>query len=282
MKQRIRATTLTHESIDRLRSTLSAKAKSAHTVKAYCTDLKMFLQELGDEEPSVEMETEFEELAEAWLTKHRRTLAPRTTARRLTSLRAFAVWAGYPDLLQEYSAPDAGTPIPHPLPEGMDGVRRLIAATGNERQRALVALCGMVGLRLHEAISVRASDFTFQGRNTLLTVHGKGEVTRHVPVNEEAMTHLLHPIARAMGTSEPIVPLKDRFARRVITNLGVKARLSRRIASHDLRATFATAVYDKTKNQRLVQMLLGHASGRTTEVYIGIAVEQMQKGVEDL
>lgn len=277
-----KVTTLSPESIARFQSWLYGKARSAHTTKGYCSDLQMFLRDLGGETPTVDMEEEFEELGESWLTKNRRVLAPRTSARRLTSLREFAKWAGYPELMQDYSAPDAGKGIPHPLPEGMAGVRRLLAATENERQKALIALLGMVGLRMHEALEVTAQNFSFQGADCWLTVRGKGDKTRTVPVSNEAFEYLAQPIARVMGTNSPIVPLKDRFARRIITELGEKAKLMRRIASHDLRATFATAVYNKTKSQRLVQMLLGHASGQTTEIYIGVAMEEMKMGVAEL
>jgi site-specific recombinase XerD len=79
-----------------------------------------------------------------------------------------------------------------------------------------------------------------------------------------------------------VVGLKDRFARRVITELGVRAKLERHTSSHDLRATFATAVYDHTLDQRVVQELLGHSSGTTTEIYIGRSNDQMRKAVEGL
>jgi site-specific recombinase XerD len=203
----------------------------------------------------------------------------------LTSLREFSKWAGYSELFTDYRAPDAGQAIPHPIPEGMAGVRKLLAATDNERQQALVALCGMAGLRLAEALSVTAADFIFtQGGDrsgeATLRVRGKGDVTRYVPLSEEALRYLVAPIARVMGTSNPVVPLNERFARRCITNLGVKARLQRRIASHDLRATFATALYDRTKDQRLVQIALGHKSGRTTEGYIAVEARAIREGVE--
>lgn len=288
--QQPRVTILTHESIVRFQSLLSARARSPHTVKAYGADLRMFLLDVGPEEPTVKME-EFDELGMAWLTKHRRILAPRTTSRRLTSLREFGKWAGWDtSYLESYDAPDGGDPIPHPIPEGMAGVRRLIAATDNERQRGMIALCGMVGLRMAETLAVEADDFEFQspgitvpgfGNTPMLKVRGKGDVTRVVPVSEEAMQYLYLPIARSAGKG-PIIPLQDRFARRRVTDLGVKAGLMRRIASHDLRATFATAVYDTTKDQRLVQMLLGHKSGRTTEGYIGVKVEAMRDAVNNL
>ena len=278
-----KVTTLSLEAIDSFRSWLFGKARSQHTIRAYCSDLRTFLSEseLSDN-PQIDVATELEELGEAWLTRNRRILAPRTTARRLTSLRAFAEWAGFPELLNDYTAPDGGAVMPHPLPEGMDGVRRMLAATRNERQRCLVALCGMVGLRMAEALSVTAKDFTFQGTEVWLTVRGKGERTRTVPVSEEAYDQIIKPLVRAMSHGGEVVGLKDRFARRMITDLGEKAQLKRRVASHDLRATFATAVYDKTKDQRLVQWLLGHSSGRTTEGYIGVAQAQMRAGVEEL
>ena len=281
-KQKV--TTLTSAVIDDLRRALSARNKSIHTVKAYCSDLTVFLSEVdGTTNPDVDIE-ELEELGMAWLTKHRKTLAPRTTARRLTSLREFAKWAGYPDMFADYNAPDGGDPVPHPLIEGMDGVRRMLAATDNEKQQCLIALCGMVGLRVAEALAVKPSDFIFQGAEDMirLRVFGKGQVTRIVPVSTEAFNFIVKRYMRSVGTSMELVDLKDRFARRVITNLGERAKLSRRVASHDLRATFATAVYNKTKDQRLVQMLLGHRDGKTTEIYIGVSNERMREGVEGL
>lgn len=286
MKLTKRATTLTPESIDSLRSWLCGTGKSPHTAKGYCTDLKMFLADLGDPSP-VGIEEELEELGMAWLTKHRRTLAPRTTARRLTSLREFCKWAGYPDMFLEYKAPDAGQAVPHPIPEGMAGVRRLLAATGNEKQQGLVALCGMAGLRLAEALSVSSDDFKFKeggdrSGECTLRVRGKGDVTRYVPISEECLRYVVPLIVRAWTAGGSIIPLNERFARRCISDLGVRARLSRRIASHDLRATFATALYNQTKDQRLVQVALGHKSGRTTEGYIGVEAEAIRRGIDHL
>lgn len=275
-----RASALTPESIERFRNWLSARGRSPHTCKAYATDLKMLLEDLGESTLSME---EYEDLGQAWLQQSRRTLAPRTTARRVTSLREFAKWAGYPELVQDYLAPDPGPAIPHPLPEGMDGVRRMLAATDDDRKQALIALCGMMGLRVAEAIDTEYGHFNFENRDRpILKVRGKGDVVRYVPVSKEAMSHLTMALGYAMINGGTLVRMHDRFARRVITSLGEAAGLSRSVASHDLRATFATAVYNRTRDQRLVQMLLGHKTGRTTEGYIGVAIDTMVAGVEGL
>lgn len=270
------ATTLSQDAIDRFHSSLSGKGRSEKTVKAYTTDLKIFLKEI--EEPEISAE-EFEATAERWLTANRRRIAPKTTGRRLTSLRAFARWAGMGEVLKDYSAPTPARSQPHPLPEGVDGVRRLIDATRNERQKALIALCGLCGCRVAEALAVRPSDFDLH--DMTLSVRGKGDKTRIVPVSSLAWDVLAAPVGRAFCEDDrEVVGLKDRFARRVITDLGVKAGLKRHISSHDLRATFATAVYDKTLDLRLVQELLGHSSSQTTEVYTLVSKTKMREAVE--
>jgi site-specific recombinase XerD len=128
--------------------------------------------------------------------------------------------------------------------------------------------------------TVRFEDFDLD--NMTLHVRGKGDKGRVVPVSNRAWGVLAMPVARAMMNQCEVVGLKDRFARRVITELGVRAKLERHTSSHDLRATFATAVYDHTLDQRVVQELLGHSSGTTTEIYIGRSNDQMRKAVEGL
>lgn len=280
-----RETTLTPESIARFQKWLSGRVSSQHTIKAYGSDLKMFLKDLGDEDPTpVEIQTELEELGLAWLSKNRRSLAPRTTARRLTSLREFSKYAGYAGMFSEFRTPSPGRAVPHPLPEGMAGVRRMIQVAGdNIKQKAMLALCGMCGLRLHEALALMPDDFDIRSEEEVwLTVRGKGDVTRRIPVNKEAMAHLYEPWLRAKLGGHCVVPMKDRYARRCVTDLGRRAGLSRSVSSHDLRATFATAVWDKTKDKMLIQRLLGHASGATTEIYIETSNGTMLRGVADL
>lgn len=215
-----------------------------------------------------------------WLTGNRKLIAPKTTQRRLTSLRAFCRWSKWGDLFGDYSAPQAAPPQPHPLPEGVDGVRRMIKAARNDQQRALIAFCGLAGLRVHEALYVELSHFNFADME--LTVHGKGEKQRVVPISDEAWQVIAPACVRVGNPHLKIIGLKDRFARRVITKTAERAHLQRHVSSHDLRATFATELYNATLDRRLVQYLLGHAKGDTTDVYIGRTREQAREAVAKL
>jgi site-specific recombinase XerD len=280
MKHSQTVTTLTVESIDSLRSSLSARGRSPLTVKAYCGDLMTFLAEAGESNPLQVTMEDFEELGMAWLNLNREIVSPKTTGRRLTSLRAFARFAGEPSMFSDYIAPIPARGQPHPLPEGLDGVLRLLAVTKNQKQRALIALCALCGCRVSEALSIREQDFDLI--EMLLTIRGKGDKFRVVPVSEAAWSILAESVTRARvtGCTEPIVGLKDRFARRIITELGERAGLKRRISSHDLRATFATEVYNKTLDIRVVQELLGHSSSQTTETYTAKTMNEMRRAVE--
>lgn len=271
-------TTLTPEVIDNFRSSLCARGRLAHTVKAYSSDLRMLLFEL--ETSSVPME-EFEETASNWLTANRKRLSPKTTGRRLTSLRAFGRWAGWGVILEDYQPPRADKTQPHPIPEGLAGLDALLACARDENEEVLIALCGLMGLRISEALDARPSHFDLEAMT--LKVRGKGDVTRTVPIGPRAWSHLMKPLVRAYGEGDrPLVPLGDRLARALITKMGKRANLRRAISSHDLRATFATTIYDGTLNLRLTQELLGHRSSTTTEIYTLVTREAMKAAVAGL
>lgn len=272
-------TTLTAESIALFQSSLYAKGRSERTVRAYSTDLRVLLQEVGQTAISKD---EMEMVGSNWLTANRQKVAFKTTGRRLTSLRAWCKWAGWGDLFADYSAPTPLPGDPHPLPEGMEGVDRLIAAADRPEHKILAALCGRCGLRVAEALEVRPS--WFDTEEMVLRVVGKGSKERLIPISPEAWEVFCGPLTKAfvLGSNEPLVGLKDRYARKMIGILGRKAGLKREVASHDLRATFATAVYDKTKDIRVVQILLGHASSATTEIYVGRSMQQMRDAVKGL
>lgn len=269
-------TTLTAGTIGHYRQWCTARGRAENTTRAYTSDLFLFLQEAG--ENGIVTQEEYEELAMSWLNLRRAQVSPKTTARRLTSVRGFAKWAGWGKVLEEYIAPTPGKTIPHPLPEGIVGVERMIEQAKNHEQVALVAFGGEVGLRISESLSTTTDAFDLH--DMLLTIRGKGDKTRTVPISEKAWDHLMPAYALAMTKPDNrLVSYKDRFARQIVTNLGARAKLTRPVSSHDLRATFATALLDGGANIRVVQELLGHASSETTEIYTGVSLDAMRKAV---
>lgn len=270
-------TTLTLESIAKNRSWCIARGHSENTAKAYSADLRMLLQ--FHQTDSIPME-DYEWKAQEWLNQTRKTAAPKTTGRRLTSLRAFARWAKWPTELSEYRAPTPSKPMPHPLPERMEGIDRLIKAASNYEQEALIASCGLIGLRISEALAFHTSWLNTE--SMLLTVRGKGDKERIVPVSERAWLAISTAYVRAMIGDGYLIHYQDRSARKCVTALGRKAGLKRAISSHDLRATYATALGENNVPPRVVQELLGHASLADTEVYMGVHMDALRSAVEEI
>jgi len=277
MKRLQRATTLSTESIEQFHAWCLGRGLSKHTCKAYRSDLLILLAESG--KTAIPMES-LEEAAQKWLNLSRPLLSPKTTGRRLTSVKVWAKWAGDPLILDDYMPPHTARGIAHPISEGKDGLLRMIDAASNPEQKALVSLTGLIGCRISEARDTRPSWFNLH--DMTVSIRGKGDKTRIVPVSDEAWAAISECYAEAIlrGNDSCLITYSDRPARRVITALGERAKLSRPIASHDMRHTFATLVFERTRNIRLVQELLGHGNVTTTEIYTGVNEAALREAVQ--
>ncbi len=264
---------LTQDSLDQFQQSLVRMGVSPHTCKGYVSDLKQFRTWKSSDIPG----DEFLNLARDWLNEAANAGASSATLnRRRASLNKFAKFANGPRLTAElWIAPKADDPKPHPLPGGMADVDKMLKATyQGSPVWYLVALCGKLGLRVSEALKAEIKDFN-PGAETL-TVHGKGKRSRVIPVHWQPLKAELHFKASLWMGPAKVIDLPDSTARRLITKLGERARISRRVASHDLRATFATHVYRQTHDIRAVQILLGHQSVTTTQRYVGVDMDTLR------
>lgn len=269
------ATTLSPGSIASFHNSYIERGMSNHTGRNYASDLKGLLNwsQLA-EIPT----TDFPLYGAKYLNEYRGKTSPKTTERRLTSFRAFGRWCGIEGCLVDYKAPKTLKGQPHPIPEGMDGLARMASIARSDEHRAIIGLCGYAGLRIAEALSVRLCDFDLH--EMTVTVRGKGDKTREVPVSDKCYA-LIEPVlvAGMRDPKAPLIHLAESTARKAVTSMGKRAKLKRAISSHNLRATLATHLHDSGVNIRVIQMILGHANVATTEIYTGVAMKQMREAV---
>lgn len=268
--------TLTIEAIEGLRNSCSARGLSPATGKSYASDLRGLL--LWTSGPSIPMQDYPHRTAE-YLNDTKAEARPKTTERRITSMRAFATWAGWEPVLTDYKAPIPAPAMPHPIPEGIVGIDRMAQVARTAEHRAVLALCGFCGLRIAESLAVRLCDFHLT--EMTLTVRGKGDKERIVPVSEgRALPLLLDSMVKAMSTPKaPLVRLSESTARKAVTSMGKRAKLQRHVSSHDLRVTFATHLSNTGVPIRVIQTLLGHSNLKTTEIYTQVLLDQMRTAV---
>jgi len=253
---------------------LTINGASVETIRAYASDLGGLA---ATQSPPPDWPTTERVMAQ-YLTDHRAELAPRTTERRLTTFRSFAKFNGQAGFLSGYRPPKAARPEPHPIAEGIDGVLAMIHSSRNPRHRALCALTGLMGLRIGEAVAVKPTDFDTD--EMTLTVRGKGDKTRIVPVSDRAWGYIKTAVEHARRDGTTVVRLSNRGARASISRHAKRAGLSRHVASHDMRATLATAAYDKSLDLRAVQEILGHADPRTTMTYTKVAMKARRSAID--
>ncbi|MDR3389277.1 MAG: site-specific tyrosine recombinase XerD [Rudaea sp.] len=220
----------------------------------------------------------------------------RSNARLLSTLRHFyrlrlrqGAIAEDPTLLLD--APKLPRPLPKALSEAQ--VEALIRAPDADtplglRDRAMFELIYATGLRVSELIGLRTEQVNL--RQGVLRVTGKGGKERLVPLGEEAQDWLERYYAQSrpallQGRSIDAVFVTNRRAgmsrqmfwitvKRHALTAGIDAR---RISPHVLRHCFATHLLNHGADLRALQMLLGHSSLSTTQIYTLVAREGLKR-----
>jgi len=257
----------------RLRKLLTDEGRSENTIRAYVADLNAFFDHhyaATTFSTSALNDDILDAAALVWIVQQRSLIAPATTNRRMASMRALGRCYNV-SVLGTYKGPKTARHPAHPLPDGMDDVKKILAICKTDDHRALVVLTGFCGLRVSEARSIKPWSFVDDGNgNITVYVRGKGDKERYVPVAPSAWAILDYIIKKYQWgpeRTEFLVNLSDRGARLALTRLGKEAGVTRNVASHDFRMTFGSTVYKSSQDLRTTQELLGHASPNTTMGY---------------
>ena len=230
----------------------------------------------------------------AWRT--REGYSPRSNARLLSTLRAFFAL----ELRRGARADDPTAlldppKLPRSLPKALAEreIEALLAAPDvatpeGLRDRAMLELMYAAGLRVSELVGLPATAVNL--RQGALRVTGKGGRERLVPLGEEAQHWLQRYLAEARPvlagkrtpaalflTADAEPPTRQAFWSLVKRLAAVAGIDPRRISPHGLRHSFATHLLNHGADLRALQMLLGHASLSTTQIYTLVAREQLKR-----
>ena len=168
--------------------------------------------------------------------------------------------------------PGAG-PVPRrvrePLSEeDMDRLQSWFIRQGYSGTGMLLMALRATGLRVEvEALSPGA----VWPLPTAILVRGKGGHERIVPVADEAIVGAWLKAARKV----PYATHMERWTR-AVRELGIT---SKRPTPHAVRHAFATRAWNKSKDLKVVQELLGHADISTTAGYIGVDLAALREAV---
>jgi integrase/recombinase XerD len=272
----------------------SEQGLSKNTLAAYRADLlavDRMLAQRGRALSDARREDLYAVLAE----RSREGISARSSARMLSSLRLF-----FRHLLRsgrvavDPTALIDAPKLPKPLPKalGEAEIEALIAAPAADtplglRDRAMLELMYATGLRVTELVTLATDQVNL--RQGALRVRGKGGKERLVPIGEVAIDWLL----RYVDQSRPLL-LKGRASKLlfvtsrggglsrqtfwlVVKKLAARAGIRAPISPHGLRHAFATHLLNHGADLRALQMLLGHSSLSTTQIYTLVAREGLKR-----
>lgn len=267
---------------------------STNTLAAYQSDLRNLATWLDSEKLPGLLDASRKNLLAYLAMVAEQGVHPRTSARRLSSLRQFyrhLVRDGrrQDDPTTQIDAPKLGRPLPKSLTE--QEVENLLHAPDLEtaegvRDRVMLELLYATGLRVSELVNLRPDQVSFnQG---LVRITGKGGKERLVPLGDEALDWLnqylggarqellkgqlcdqLFPTRRGGGMT------RQAFWYRIKKH-GQAAGISKGISPHVIRHAFATHLLNHGADLRVVQLLLGHSDLSTTQIYTHVARERLK------
>ena len=160
------------------------------------------------------------------------------------------------------------------------------------RDFTVFSLLYAIGLRLGECLTLRLNDINW-GKE-MLTINGKGRKVRYIPLTEKIgkllRTWLKH--RRALlnaGTSAYLFlskkgnPLSGRMAEERFQEIVKKnAPLSvKKVTPHSLRHAFASHAVEGDADLLVLKTILGHASLKTTELYLHPSINKMRAALND-
>lgn len=211
----------------------------------------------------------------------------RSQARIISGLKSFFSYLIFEDYrldnpLELIEAPKTGRKLPDTLAvDEIDALIQAIDLSSNEgeRNRAMLETLYGCGLRVSELVSLKISDLFFE--EGFVKITGKGNKQRFVPVGKLAQKYI--QIYR--DTMRNHMKVKKEFGdtlflnRRggqltramiftIIKDLAAKTALNKKISPHTFRHSFATHLLENGADLRSIQLMLGHESITTTEIYL--------------
>jgi len=301
-----------HELADFLDHLRLNENASAHTVRAYESDLSQFITFvaalLNRRRPDL-LASDFNHLhIRAFLGDlHKRGNSRSSAARKLAAIRSFGKYLRREGAIEGDPASLVGTPkreerLPAHLAEAE--MSRLLempdtSSPLGRRDRAILELFYASGLRLSELVGVGLEDVNLSGR--IVRVLGKGGKERIVPFNrstEGAIRAWLKDResilaaggwrlaagkggAKSRRSAEPLFlnyqggRLSTRSVDRLVRKYVAACSTRFGISPHALRHSFATHLLERGADLRVIQELLGHARLSTTQRYTHVNAAQL-------
>ena len=263
------------------------RSLSANTIANYSFDLLRLTNYLESNGISKNPINISEEEIQQFIYAVSKEVNPRSQARIISGLKSFFNYLIFEDYrtdnpMELIETPRLGRKLPDTL--SIQDIDRLIAAIDlskeeGERNKAMLETLYGCGLRVSELVSLKISDLFFD--EGFIKITGKGNKQRFVPIGKttqkymETYKNLIRTRIPIQKGHEDTLFLNRRGKQltramvfTIIKDLAVKINLNKSISPHTFRHSFATHLLENGADLRSIQLMLGHESITTTEIYV--------------
>ena len=260
---------------------------SQNTIDNYTFDIERLCQFLETNAIAVSPTTITEETIQQFIYSLSKEVNARSQARIISGLKSFFSYLIFEEYRKDspmelIETPKIGRKLPDTL--SIENIDQLIAAIDlssneGERNRAMLETLYGCGLRVSELTTLKISDLYFE--EGFIKITGKGNKQRFVPISETTQkfinlykdhVRIHHPIVKGHEDTLFLNRRGRQLTRAmiftIIKDLAVKIDLNKSISPHTFRHSFATHLLENGADLRAIQMMLGHESITTTEIYV--------------
>ncbi len=261
---------------------------SSNSIANYTFDierLSRFLQENAIDISPIKIQ---EETIQQFIYSISKEINPRSQARIISGLKSFFTYLIFENYrtdspMELIEAPRLGRKLPDTLSiEDIDNLIAAIEVTSTaegERNRAMLETLYGCGLRVSELVALKISDLYFD--EEFIKITGKGNKQRFVPISKTTKKYInlyrnttRNKLTIQKGFEDTLFlnrrgrQLTRAMVFTIIKNLATKINLNKTISPHTFRHSFATHLLENGADLRAIQLMLGHESITTTEVYV--------------
>ncbi len=262
---------------------------SQNSIDNYRLDVVKLIDFLDDHDYNISPISIEKETIQEFIYHISKQVNARSQSRIISGLRSFFNYLVFEDYRQTnpldlIESPKIGRKLPDTL--STSEIDKLIAAIDlskpqGERNRAILELLYSCGLRVSELVNLKLSDLFFD--EGFIKVTGKGDKQRFVPIGNETIKYIniykneIRTHLKIENEHKDTLFLNRRgkqLTRAMIftitKQLAEKIGLDKNISPHTFRHSFATHLLENGADLRAIQLMLGHESITTTEIYVHV------------
>lgn len=260
---------------------------SKNTIDNYSFDIERLCHFLEENNIAVSPVKINEETIQQFIYSISKEVNPRSQARIISGLKSFFGYLIFEDYradnpLELIETPKTGRKLPDTLSViEIDTLISAINLSSNEgqRNRAILETLYGCGLRVSELVSLKISDLFFD--EGFIKITGKGNKQRFVPIGNLTQKYIqIYRDDNRIDLNikkghEDTLFLNRRGSQltramifTIIKDLAVTINLNKNISPHTFRHSFATHLLENGADLRSIQLMLGHESITTTEIYV--------------